>query len=61
MMRSEAEQASNKYMVQFQHRAWSSDRVIDHDCALGLLEHDPVIEEWVTYEYRVACHFYHYY
>ena len=34
-----------------------SDRVMDHDCALGLLEHDLVIEEWVTCEYRVACHF----
>ena len=34
------------------------DRVIDHDCVLGLLEHDPVTEEWVTCEYRVACHFY---
>ena len=32
--------------------------MIDLDCALGLLEHDPVIEEWVTREYRVACHFY---
>ena len=31
--------------------------MIDHDCTLGLLEHDPVIEEWVTCEYRVACHF----
>ena len=38
-------------------RALSSDRVIDHDCALGLLEHDQMIEEWVTCEYRVACHF----
>ena len=37
---------------------WSSNRVIDHDCALGLLEHDPIIERWVTCEYRVACHFY---
>ena len=27
-----------------------SDRVIDHDCALGLLQHDLVIEEWVTCE-----------
>ena len=32
--------------------------MIDHDCALGLLEYDPVIEEWVPCEYRVACHFY---
>ena len=32
--------------------------MIDHDCALGLLEHDPIIERWVTCEYRVACHFY---
>ena len=39
-------------------RACSSNRVIDHDCGLGLLEHDPVIEEWVTCEYRVACHYY---
>ena len=31
--------------------------MIEHDCALGLLEHDPVIKEWVTCEHKVACHF----
>ena len=38
-------------------RVWSSNRVIDHDWPLGPLGHDPVLEEWVTCEYRVACHF----
>jgi len=31
--------------------------MIEHDCALGLLEHDPVIKEWVTCEHKVVCHF----
>ena len=32
--------------------------MIEHDYSLGPLKHDPVIKEWVTCEYRVACHFY---